>query len=254
VTIEITAAGQAEPPIRSLTDRRLDFPKSAPLRQSYIVASSFRSGSTYLCSKLWESGILGAPWEYMNDNFELGDMMRRFKAVTPDEYLDRLLACRTSSNGVFGLKVHFQHFEAGLARFPTLLARLGQPTFIYINRRDKLAQAISMAKAFQTKAWTSLANPDRSALHYDKDHIARCLKEIETQRRDWLRWFDANNVTPYVVNYEDLIEDSDDVVRDIVELLGVAADLPDDVRLPKIEKQGDTVNEEWAAQFRAEND
>jgi LPS sulfotransferase NodH len=107
-----------------------------------------------------------------------------------------------------------------------------------------------MAKAFQTKAWTSLVNPDRSTLRYDKDHIARCLQEIETQRRDWQRWFEANNVTPYVVNYEDLIEDSADVVRVIVELLGVAAHPADEVRLPKIEKQGDTINEEWAAQFR----
>jgi trehalose 2-sulfotransferase len=252
VTIDNTATLPAAPPIRSLTDRRLDFSRCVPLKRSYVVASSFRSGSTLLCSKLWQTGVLGAPWEYLNDNFELGDLMRRFKATTPAEYLERLLACRTSSNGVFGLKAHFQHFEAGLARFPTLLERLRKPTFIYINRRDKLAQAVSMAKAFQTKAWTSLVNADRGALRYDKDHIARCLEEIETQRRDWLRWFETNNVTPFVVNYEELIEDCEDIVSDIVELLGVERDPPDEVRLPCIEKQGDAVNEEWASQFRNE--
>jgi trehalose 2-sulfotransferase len=243
-----TAPAQA--PIRSLTDRRLDFPRTVPLKKSYIVASSFRSGSTLLCTRLWQTGVLGAPWEYLNDNFELGDMMRRLRAASPAEYIDRLLACRTSSNGVFGLKAHFQHFQAGLSRFPTLLERLGKPVFVSINRRDKLAQAVSMAKAFQTKSWTSLVSPDRSALRYDKDHIAQCLEEIEAQRRDWLRWFETNNVTPFVVNYEDLIEDGDEVVRDIVELLDVRNDTPDDVSLPNVEKQGDAVNEEWVAQFR----
>ena len=250
MTMDISTTVYAQTPIRSLTDGRLDFPRYAPLKRSYVVASSYRCGSTLLCSKLWLTGVLGAPWEYLNDNFELGDLMRRFEASSTTEYVDRLLACRTSSNGVFGLKAHFRHFETGLKHFPGLLERFGTPTFIYINRRDKLAQAVSMAKAFQTKSWTSLIDPHRDALRYDRSHIARCIEEIEAQRLGWLRWFENNNVTPFVVNYEELVVDSDEVIRTIMELLDVLDDPPDDVRLPKVEKQGDEVNEEWISNFR----
>ena len=52
--------------ITRLTDPRLDFPGPVQLRRSYIVASTDRSGSTFLCSLLWQTGVLGAPAEYWN--------------------------------------------------------------------------------------------------------------------------------------------------------------------------------------------
>ena len=56
----------AAAPIRRLTDSRLDLPGPVSLRKSYIVASTDRSGSTFLCSMLWRTGVLGAPAEYWN--------------------------------------------------------------------------------------------------------------------------------------------------------------------------------------------
>jgi trehalose 2-sulfotransferase len=233
-----------------LTDEQFDFKRSVPLRKSYIVASSYRCGSTFLCVGLWQTGLLGAPWEYLNTNFELGAMTARLQASSPADYVRKLLGCRTSLNGVFGMKAHFPHFEAGLKRYPQLLETLSPLSYVYINRRDKLAQAVSMAKAFQTKSWTSLAKPDRSALRYDRQHIARCLEEAESQRLGWLRWFENNNVTPFVVNYEDLLADKASVIDSIVELLDVAGDQTDEVDLVSIDKQGDRTNEEWIERFR----
>lgn len=233
-----------------LTDERFDFRRSVPLRKSYIIASSYRCGSTFLCIGLWQTGLLGAPWEYLNYNFELGAMTARLQATSPADYLRKLLACRTSRNGVFGMKAHFPHFEAGLKRYPQLLEALSPVSYVYINRRDKLAQAISMAKAFQTKSWTSLAEPDRTALRYDRQHIARCLEEAETQRLGWLRWFETNNITPLVVNYEDLLIDRASVVQGIADLLEVEGGEADEVDLVKIEKQGDRINDEWIERFR----
>ncbi len=50
-------------PFRNWMDARLDFPRSVPLRRSYVVASSYRCGSTLFCSELWRTGLLGAPAE-----------------------------------------------------------------------------------------------------------------------------------------------------------------------------------------------
>ena len=53
-------------PIRNWMGRELDFPGSAAQRKSYVVASSYRCGSTFFCSALWRTGVLGAPAEYLN--------------------------------------------------------------------------------------------------------------------------------------------------------------------------------------------
>src|SRR6266851_225014 len=150
--------------LRSLTDPRLDFGHAVPLRKSYVIASSFRSGSTLLCVKLWETGLLGAPWEYLNFYNEMPLMMARLKSASPEDYVTKLLACRTTSNGVFGVKAHFHDFSSALGR-------------------DKLAQAVSMAKAHQSESWTSLSAPNREALRYSKQEIARCFKEANRQSR-----------------------------------------------------------------------
>ena len=248
---------RAQAPITRLTDPRLDFPDRASLRNAYIVASTDRSGSTYLCSLLWQTGVLGAPAEYWNFRSRpnakpIGvQMIERLGGSSPADYLTKLLARRTSRNGVFGVKAHSFDFEEVVRQYPEILERLSPLTYIYIERKDKVAQAVSMAKAAQTGAWVSYAKLQRAGnLHYDKDLIAKCLGFLERQNQDWQRWFEANRIEPFVVTYENLAEDAEGVVRGIVELLGAENDEPQKVQNPKLEKQGDETNEEWAARFR----
>lgn len=238
--------------LRSFTDPRLDFSHAAALRKSYVIASSFRSGSTLLCVRLWETGVLGAPWEYLNFHNEMPLMMSRLQPRSPEDYIEKLLACRTSSNGVFGVKAHFHDFSAGIERYQGLLDRLSPITYIYIDRRDKLAQAVSMAKAHQTDAWTSLAAPKSCAPRYCKHEIARCFAEANRQTQDWRRWFRDRGIKPMPVDFEDLVADPGRIVREIVTALGVQNDTPDTVFVPKIQKQGDDMNEDWIERYRRE--
>jgi trehalose 2-sulfotransferase len=236
--------------LRSFTDPRLDFGHSAPLRKSYVIASSFRSGSTLLCVKLWETGVLGAPWEYLNFYNEMPLMMARLKPASPEDYIAKLLACRTSGNGVFGVKAHFHDFSAALVRYKVLPERLSRSTYIFINRRDKLAQAVSMAKARQSDSWTSLTAPNGKPLRYSKQEIARCFEEARRQECGWRRWFRDHGITPTMIDYEALVSDPTKVVDTIVDLLGVGGDAPERVLVPNIAKQADNVNAEWMQEFR----
>jgi LPS sulfotransferase NodH len=245
---------EAEQPIRTLIDERLDFKRPTPLRKSYIVASSYRSGSSFLCTALWETGLLGAPWEYVNTDHELHNLKARFNVSEFADYLPKLLARRTSRNGVFGMKAHFHHFRAALDEYPRLLEDLNPVTFIYINRRDKLAQAVSMAIARQTKSWISLQRARGSEPEYDKDYICDALETAERQTRAWQNWFKRRNIVPFVVDYEDVIADKAGVVRSIVELLGVQDDEPEAIILPPVNKQGDETNEAWIARFKSETE
>src|SRR5713101_6614840 len=89
--------------IRFVTDERLDFDHSTPLRKSYLIASSYRSGSQYLAWQLWETGVLGAPCEYLNVSrmsAEARILMARLNASSPSKYIAKVLAHRNSRNGV----------------------------------------------------------------------------------------------------------------------------------------------------------
>jgi LPS sulfotransferase NodH len=246
----------ASPPPRKYSvwmSPRLDFRRAVPLRKSYIVASSYRCGSTFFCSQLWKTGVLGAPAEYLNvgaGRMSRDIMMRRLHVNSPENYFAKLLACRTSMNGVFGLKVHFPHFEVAMSWYPSMLRVLSPVTYIYLNRKDKLAQAVSMAKAIQTDAWQSLDNKVSTTLIYDEALIASCLSDVRQQGLGWLRWFELNNITPFVVHYEDLVANTANVISSVVELLGVVKDYePEEIWLPVVEKQGDEVNLDWQDRF-----
>lgn len=256
------SGGAASRPITSWFDPRLDFATAVPLRRSYIVASSYRCGSTLLCSELWKSGRLGAPTEYVNIDrgnaaiptaSEPGRLMLRFGATTPEEYFIKLLERRTSRNGIFGMKAHGHHFEAALTWCPSMLKILAPVTFIYINRRDRVAQAVSMAKAMQTNAWISFDSATGKNVRYDADFITQCMDDVERQRSSWWRWFETNGVTPFVVTYEDMLADKDSIVRSIVELLEAQNDEPEKIPLPAVEKQSDETNREWATRFAADS-
>jgi LPS sulfotransferase NodH/SAM-dependent methyltransferase len=252
------AKGKVAKPIVHLTDARLDFRRTVPLRKSYIVASSYRCGSTFLCKELWSTGLLGAPWEYFNPrkspstNSIQDTMMERLKASSIDDYVAKLIACRTTRNGVFGMKAHFHDFETTLKKYPGLLEALAPITYIFMDRRNKLAQAVSMARAMQTNSWISLAKADTAKLHYDRDLISKCLGKHEMQRLGWQRWFDANDINPFVVFYEELESNPAGVVRSVIEYLDVQDDDPNNIRLPPIEKQSDDINDEWVARFERE--
>lgn len=251
----------ATAPITSWGDGRLDYTHTVPLCRSYIVASSYRCGSTLLCTELWKTGVLGAPTEYVNMDkgfaaiptpTEPGRLMIRLGAKTPVEYFIKLLERRTGRNGIFGMKAHFHHFEAALAWCPSMLEILAPVTFIYINRRDKIAQAVSMAKAMQTNAWMSFDPVTGKNVRYNADFIAECMNEVEQQRLGWWRWFETNRVTPFVVTYEDLVVDKDTTVRSIVELLEAQHDEPEQTTLPVVQKQSDATNVEWTTRFGRE--
>jgi LPS sulfotransferase NodH len=240
-------------PVRFVTDARLDFNHSTPLRKSYVVASSYRCGSQYLCWCLWQTGLLGAPSEVLNPRSEMRVLTKRFKTSSPADYLATLIARRTSKNGVFGVKAHFHHFEAFMKDYPALLEALSPVTYIYINRSDKVAQAVSMAKALQTDWWSSRMESGPSPpLRYDGELIAKCMQELEQQDQNWRHWFERHNVTPFPVTYNDLTANAAGVVRGVVELLGVQDDEPEEVDVPPAKKQGDETNQEWIERFERE--
>ncbi len=234
------------------TSERYDIQAAAATTKFYVIAASYRSGSTYLATQLWETGRLGAPWEYVNYENEMAVMMARLGCRDTDDYLRRLVELRSSTNGVFGLKSHFHHFKSALDTSAEM-RRLAQASqFIYIDRKDKLSQAISMAKALQNNAWYSLTTARTVPLFYSFDLIEACVGELKSQCEGWWRWFGENQVRPFTVDYEELVRRPSEVVGAVAHHIDVDLRDAPSIALPKPEKQADAVNLEWAERFRAE--
>ena len=84
---------------------------SVPLRKSYIVASTDRSGSTFFCSLLWQTGVLGAPAEYWN--------FRSRPGAKPIGTADD----GASQRFVTGATISRNYSHAGLPRMASLASR-----------------------------------------------------------------------------------------------------------------------------------
>lgn len=238
-----------------LSARRFDFPGPVALRGSYIVASTRRSGVISLSAKLWQTGVLGAPSEYLGypDGRFARRMAARLAPSSPADYLAKVLACRTSRNGVFGAIAYFQDFIEGLGQTAEVLSLLSPVTYIYMDRGDKLAQAVSMVEVLPTDGSASTHGQPAAAPEYDRDLISKYLGLLERGRLGWTRWFEANSIVPFVVTYEDMVADQNRVVRSIVELLGAQDDEPEQVNhLPEVAEQSDASSTAWAARFQRE--
>lgn len=244
----------------------------------WLLASSPRTGSTWLGRLLGEPGDVGQPKEWLN-GMQVRDLTVRFgrtalsrwgasrlgARTAPlllrlpwtdaalDAYLRRVRAVRTSPTGWFALKLHAHHrrrwFDAADRRFEDWFSpRL----VVALHRRDTLAQAVSWARAIQSGAWAS-HQPGHAAPRYNARQIALCLRDIERDQADWRAWLDARPAVPRLfVAYEDLVADAPAVVARVREGLGVP---PRDGPVPDVGlvRQADEVSLAWAQRFEAEH-
>ena len=193
---------------------------------------------------------MGAPQEYFNYGSLMLEMAARLKVNTIRDYVYRLFELRTSPNGVFAFKGHWYHFRfvagAGLLRFfPGL-------RFIHIERRDRLAQAVSAAKKQQTKQSTSMTHPSQRRPVYDRGTIQRALARFEYETVQWNAMFRRSGIEPVRVVYESLVADPDAIVDDILRRFGFTRDPACYVEVPRLERLSDSVNSEWIERFRRE--
>jgi LPS sulfotransferase NodH len=193
----------------------------------------------------------------------------RFRIPEGPDYLDHLIRATRTPNGVFGFKLHFHQMGAlhrrlaeplpeAAARVPTLALlrrRFPDLKFVWLSRRNKVAQAISYYRAAESKVWRSW-NDGRTAggaaaplPDFDRDKIARFLRMANNQDAGWRQLFSANHIPALVLFYEDFIQSYDATIRDVLTFLGVRANGLV-IRPPALRRLADAESEEWERRFR----
>jgi LPS sulfotransferase NodH len=169
--------------------------------------------------------------------------------------LPRYVAEGTTPNGVFGSKLMWGYFGDVLARLDAtpengaleaLTKRFGPPRFVHVTRRDKVAQAVSLWKAVQTRAWRASASGCAEPVYHARG-IEYLLAQVAAQDDAWRAWFAAHGITPLHVEYETFISAYEETVRRVLDHLGVSAEhIPD----PPLSRQSDDRSARWVARFK----
>lgn len=225
----------------------------APFRIAYLVCSTQRSGSTYLCQLLASTETLGRPQEFFEARAETGlpphpgyflaGLPRTGAGIREDErpvdgpdysdlttvngweaHLERTFALGTTPNGVFGAKIMWnqladleQHAAAierfaGLSRVELLEELFDGDVavrFVWMRRRDKVRQAISLWRALQTRTWRlehSGADRDTPTLSYGFEGIEHLRRRLSADDDAWGRFFDQHGIEALELVYEEDVE------------------------------------------------
>lgn len=242
--------------------------------KSLLVCATPRSGSTLLCALLDGTGVAGRPQEFFErlahsglprqprEYFERVEDPKLLELLAPTDPgrpdpgdpIPQALAEGTTENGVFAAKLMWTHLL-------DLAERLGQPAdaallrehfpdprYVHVTRRDKIAQAVSLWRAVQTRAWRAGEVTENGNAVYHAGAIGYLAGQLSDHDDAWRTWFSANRIEPLRIVYEELAADTSGVTSEVLDHLGVGpAEIPD----PPLRRQGDDRSERWVERYRA---
>ena len=256
---------------------------------SYLVCSTQRSGSSLLCELLKGSEVAGVPDEYFETLRSTGiprQARQYFEAPGLQEVVDRLpplkpgrpeaigefegwfryaLQRGTSRNGVFGAKMMWNYLDDFRDRVRELPG-LQQLSFtqaldeifpnlriIFVRRRDKVAQAVSLWKAIQTEQWRAEGSGESErAAEYNYRALKHLVTELHRWDASWEDWFHATGREPIRVIYEEFVNSRASTVGRLLDALGVD---PPEVEGEKgpLRRQANDLSRNWVEQFRQDD-
>jgi LPS sulfotransferase NodH len=165
-------------PGRPALDGRIGVPTEREPVRAYVIAASPRTGSSLLAEALTATGRAGNPDEFF-DLLPKNEQhwIDRYQIPPGPHYLDHLIRASRTPNGVFGFKLHWHQLPALRKRLAEarpvaepdqrrvldlLRQRFSDPRFVWLSRRNKVAQAISYYRAAESRVWRTW-NDGRSA-------------------------------------------------------------------------------------------
>ena len=196
---------------------------------SYGILTLPRSGSTFLCHLLAATQVAGYPSEHLRiPTFTLAKYCN-FNYI---RFLETLMTHRVSLNGVFGTKFishflrDFETLETGLETIFTSIDK-----YIYLVRKDEIAQAISILLTQKTQVWhidnrpkmIDYQNQLDSIVIDDEllDEVNKKLHFIRQQQNYIDKIIETYKISPLIIEYEKLVENVEESIQKILDYLEI---------------------------------
>jgi trehalose 2-sulfotransferase len=263
---------------------------------SYLVCATQRSGSTLLCELLRATDVAGVPDEYFErlrgtglprqprQYFEDPSVQDIAEGLAPTQpgrpelpgefeaWFRYVLQRGTSPNGVFGAKMmwnYLEDFKARMAELPgledlsfneRLSAVFPRLKIIFMRRRDKVAQAVSLWKAIQTQRWRTDSESDLEEIdvgtapnsEYDYAAIEYLLNELHRWDARWEDWFHATGREPIRIFYDEFTASRAATIGRVLDALGIDPPAPEGKG--PMQRQADDLSKDWVVRFRADRE
>jgi LPS sulfotransferase NodH len=239
---------------------------------SYVICSAPRTGSTLLSAALTSTNVAGKPNEYFDINHLNEQIWLRALAIRSNaEYVDRVVSASLTANGVFGVKLLWHQLPSIIDKLNASLGRpsgadshqslhallsekIGEPRYVWLRRRNKLAQAISYYRASRTGRWHALnpaTGPQEAAdreLQFDYKLIGRYLQTVNYFDARWYDYFRRNRIKALIITYENFVETYKQTVHGVLDFLGIPHDKVT-VCEPLLQRQADSRSLDWERRF-----
>jgi LPS sulfotransferase NodH len=123
---------------------------TSEVRTTFCVLSTPRSGSTYFCDTLNHTTELGWTEEWFNPEYFYAWQQVTDLDFALDKYVTWVIEHTQRDTGVFGVHWHIAQVFEMLKNFRFGLDNFKFDHVFYLRRRDKIAQATSMARAVKS--------------------------------------------------------------------------------------------------------
>ncbi len=214
-----------------LIHKKYDCHFSGKQRLRYLICSTPRSGSTMLTRILTQTELAGCPEEYLRHD-RIGQWTKRFKTNKLNflSYIEEIEKHRTSSNGIFGLKLHYRDYSRLFSSLSK--QKVGERwlashhTIFFVRRRNKLEQAISLYKAVKSKTWSIDASIKETkqtakASLFEPEKISFLIKQILEEEENWIKLLTHLKMDYHEIWYETLTKNTDLTTRQALKLIGI---------------------------------
>jgi len=241
--------------------------------ESYLICATRRTGSSLLCGLLESTAVAGRPESYFRQPDEHTWAAEWDMTRSPDrgfryaDFVAAALAAGRTDNGVFAARVMWGTLDEVVEKLGAVYPDLadddlgllhrafGHVRFVYLRRRDVLAQAVSWLRAEQTNVWyqTNLSEQTRPEQqpHFDLGGIQGISRMIEEHNAAWEQWFASVGAQPHRVLYEDLDADPAGVTHGVLDSLGLELP-PGNTIVGRYRRLADEINTQWIDRYRTE--
>jgi LPS sulfotransferase NodH len=223
--------------------------RKGPASRGYMICTLPRSGSTYLCQLLQSTQVLGKPDEYFNT-----PAMRTHRdpkyPKDPLAQLDIVRSLGATTNGIYGVKLMTMHLALIAGRIDPF-HDLPNVVLLRLTRRDLLSQAVSLARARQTRQFDA-KDPQQGVPTYSATRIHHCLLDLQRQQAKWDNLFAQLAAQPLSFDYEELSRDPQHFVDLVAARMGIVPPVAIDWASVTRSIQRDDSTREWRARFLEE--
>lgn len=238
--------------------------------KTYLVCATERSGSTLLAEGLNSTGLAGTVEEYFEPRKTFQWVERRqLRPTSFVDYAESLMRKTQTPNGVFRSKIFWhqlpEYFEpifvqsadyVDLSMRQRLDKLFLQPKYVWLSRRDKLAQAISEVMAIETNVWLVNAHPDwykERVTHvptFNFVTIRNFVERFKLYDACWEQFFASHEIAPFRVIYEEFEQDYEGTLLRLLDYLEIERPADLIIPPPAIAKQRTELNAQWAEQYQ----